>query len=119
MRANPKRASSGLQAGTLNTRVSLQRKASGKDRLGAPVVVWTEYAKVWGAVLQLSGRETLTSDTEVDTAQASIRIRYRTDVSNGDRAITQGTIFNIASRIPNVSTREYTDLICTSNSNAG
>lgn len=113
------RQTTGLRAGTLDTRVSLQRKTSGSDELGQPIEAWTEYAEVWGDVLQASGRETASSGTQVDTANASIRIRYRTDVTNADRAIAQGVVFNIASVIPNVKSREFTDLVCTQNANDG
>jgi SPP1 family predicted phage head-tail adaptor len=111
--------SSGLPAGSLNLRVSLQRKTSGKDALGQPLEVWTQYALVWGSVLQLTGREKVAGGTQVDTGTASIRVRYRTDVNNGDRAVAQGIIFNIASVLPNVASREYTDLACTENANDG
>ncbi|CAB3795519.1 phage head closure protein [Pararobbsia alpina] len=115
----PGNASGGLKAGTLATRVSLQRKSSGKDPLGQPLDTWTEYARVWGDILQLSGKETVSSGTQVDTASASIRIRYRTDVTNGDRAVARGIVFNIASVIPNAKSREYADLACTQNANNG
>jgi SPP1 family predicted phage head-tail adaptor len=117
-KTNPHRLAQGLQAGTLDVRVSLQRRTSGKDALGQPVDSWTEYAKVWGDVRQLSGRETVSS-TSVDTGNASIRIRYRTDVTHADRAVAQGIVFNIASVLPNVKSREYTDLVCTQNANDG
>lgn len=106
-------------AGDLNLKVSLQRKTSGKDSLGQPIDVWTEYANVWGGVLQISGKEKVTGGTQVDTGTASIRIRYRIDVNNGDRAIAQGVIFNISSVLPNVASREYTDMACTENANDG
>lgn len=111
----------GLRAGTLNTRLSLQRK-SGKDELGQPLNTWTEYAQVWGAVLQLKGVEKVTGGTSVDTASGSIRIRYRTDVTNGDRVVAlsaDGQIFNINSVMPNAASREYTDLVVTENANNG
>jgi SPP1 family predicted phage head-tail adaptor len=114
-----KRQGSGIMAGDLSLKISLQRKTSGKDELGQPIDTWTEYALVWGSVKQLTGREKVTGGTQVDTGTASIRIRYRTDVNNGDRAIAQGHTFNIASVLPNVATREFTDMACTENSNDG
>lgn len=119
MKTAPAGRPNGLRAGTLSKRVSLQRKTSGRDELGQPVDTWTEYAKVWGAVLQMTGRETLASNTQVDTGSASIRIRYRTDVNNGDRAVSGGIVFNIASVLPNIASSEYTDLVCTENANDG
>jgi len=113
------RMSSGLLAGSLNTKVSLQRRTTGRDELGQPIDTWTEYASVWGSVLQLSGKETVSSGTQVATGAASIRIRYRTDVTNGDRAVVLGQVFNIGAPLPNLATREYVDLPCTSGANAG
>lgn len=115
-----RRIVTGVRAGTLRNKVSLQRRTSGRDPdTGQEIDVWTEYASVWGAVLQLNGKERLTGGTSVDIGSASIRIRYRDDVTNGDRAVAQGVIFNIASVLPNVASREYTDLVCTENANDG
>jgi len=119
MRQGVPRRTGGLRAGPLNRKISLQRKSSGKDDLGQPTDVWTEFASVWGAVLQLSGKEKITGGTKVDTGSASIRIRYRTDITSADRALSQGVIFNISSVLPNVSSREFTDLACTENANDG
>lgn len=114
-----KRQGSGILSGDLNLKVSLQRKSSGVDELGQPLEVWTEYASVWGRVLTLKGIEKVTGGTQVDKGNASIRIRWRTDINNGDRAIAQNVIYNIASVLPNVESREYVDLACTENSNDG
>lgn len=115
------RVVTGLRAGTLNTYLSLQRK-TGRDALGQPTNTWTEYAQVWGAIVQIRGVEKVTGGTSVDSASASIRIRYRTDVTNADRAVAlnaDGQIFNINSVMPNVASREYADLVCTQNANQG
>ena len=115
----PARRNSGQSAGRFNNLVSLQRRTSGKDDLGQPLDEWTEYASVWGGALMVSGKEKIESGTQVDVGSASIRIRYRTDVTNGDRAICQGVTFHVVSSLPNVATREYTDLVCTINATEG
>jgi hypothetical protein len=33
--------------------------------------------------------------------------------------VCQGQVFNIASVLPNVDSREYTDIVCTENANNG
>jgi SPP1 family predicted phage head-tail adaptor len=114
-----KRKGSGILAGDLGLKVSLQRKSSGKDELGQPIEVWTEYASVWGKVLTLNGIEKVAGGTQIDKGNASIRIRWRLGINNGDRAIAQNVIYNIASVLPNVATREFVDLACTENANAG
>jgi SPP1 family predicted phage head-tail adaptor len=113
------RKSTGMLAGTLSNLIQLQRKTSGKDPIGQPVETWTTYATVWASVLMLTGKETVSSGTQVGTASASVRIRYRNDVSNGDRLIAQGYIFNIGAPLPGVAGLEYTDLPCTMGANSG
>lgn len=113
------RKSTGILSGCLNNLVSLQRKTSGKDELGQPIETWTEYASVWGDVLMLTGKEVVSSGTQVGIASCSIRIRFRTDVTNGDRAVVNGVTFNIGAPLPNLASREYTDLPCTQGANLG
>jgi SPP1 family predicted phage head-tail adaptor len=112
------RRSRGMLAGSLGCLVSLQRK-QGKDALGQPLSTWVEYASVWGNVNMLTGKEKVAGGTTIGMGTASIRIRFRTDVTNGDRAVVRGIIFNIAQPLPNLSTQEYTDLPCTQGANLG
>jgi SPP1 family predicted phage head-tail adaptor len=77
---------------------------------------------VWGSVVQLKGVEKVKGGTSIDIGSASIRIRYRTDVTNGDRVVAlsaDGQVFNVNSVLPNAASREYTDLVCTENANQG
>lgn len=115
-----------MRAGPLNRRVRIdQRTGSGtlNDPLG-----WAPLATVWCSVLLLSGKETLVADSDVGSASASIRIRYRTDITNGMRAVllkfvdgvpVDDTIFDILKPLPNYGSREYTDLACTTGANDG
>ncbi|MFM2472379.1 phage head closure protein [Burkholderia cenocepacia] len=118
-RATQGRTRRGLRAGPLNNKASLQRRTAGVDALGQPLEQWVEYANVWCAVLQLTGKEKVVGGTQVGGGRASIRIRYRTDVQNQDRAVVQGQVFNIAVPLPDVSSRTYTDLVCTEDANLG
>ena len=108
-----------LEAGTLNRRVRIERNIGGVDDLGQPVDGWAEVGTVWGNVRMLTGKETLMSDADVGAASASIRIRYRTDITNGMRAIVDGVVFNIGAPLPDLAGREYVDLPCTTGSNNG
>jgi SPP1 family predicted phage head-tail adaptor len=108
-----------LRAGDLNRRVRIERRDQTQDELGQPVDTWVEVATVWCNVRMLTGKETLTSDADVGTASASIRIRYRTDIDNGMRAIVDGVIFNIGAPLPDLAGREYVDLPCTTGANLG
>jgi SPP1 family predicted phage head-tail adaptor len=117
-----------MRAGDLNRRVRIERHEQDQDGLGQPIDTWTEVATVWCNVRMLTGKETLTSDAEVASATASIRIRYRTDVDNGMRAVllkfidrqpVDDVVFNILAPLPNVASREYTDLACSAYANNG
>ncbi|MDR6447481.1 SPP1 family predicted phage head-tail adaptor [Paraburkholderia terricola] len=108
-----------MRAGDLNRRVRIEQRGQGQDDLGQPIDAWAEVATVWCNVRMLTGKETLTSGTDVGTASASIRIRYRTDIANGMRAVVDNVIFNIGAPLPDLAGREYVDLPCTTGSNNG
>ncbi|MBU9154203.1 phage head closure protein [Burkholderia gladioli] len=120
-----------MRTGSLNRRVRIERPAGDDDRdpeTGQPLGGWVEVATVWASVLLLSGKETLVSDADVGTAQASIRIRFRTDLDNGMRAVllrfvngqpVADAVFNIGQPLPDYAGREYTDLPCTEGGNDG
>lgn len=117
-----------MRAGDMNRRVRIEQRGQGQDDLGQPIDMWTEVATVWCNVRMLTGKETLTSDAEVASATASIRIRYRTNIDNGMRAVllkfvdgqpVDDVIFNILAPLPNVASREYTDLACSAFANNG
>ncbi|MEK6291056.1 MAG: phage head closure protein [Paraburkholderia tropica] len=108
-----------MRAGTLNRRVRIERRDQTQDDLGQPVDTWVEVATVWCNVKMLTGKETLAADADVASATASIRIRYRTDITSDMRAIVGGVIFNILAPLPDLAGREYTDLACTAFSNNG
>ncbi|MBB2977677.1 phage head closure protein [Paraburkholderia tropica] len=104
-----------LRAGTLTRTVSLMRRSTGQDELGQPIDTWAEYARVAAYVKMLSGKEMMLADSDVGIGNASVRIRYRTDVATGDRAIIDGQTFEVAMPLPNYAGRDYVDLVCTVN----
>jgi len=117
-----------MRSGDLNRRVRIERNGGGVDDLGQPVEGWTEVGTVWANVRMLTGKETLMSDADVASATASIRIRFRTDIGNGMRAVllkfvggqaVDDAIFNIQKALPDYDGRERTDLVCTEGGNDG
>jgi SPP1 family predicted phage head-tail adaptor len=101
-----------LRAGTLTRTVSLERRTTEQDEVGQPIDVWSEYARVAAYVKMLNGKEVMLASTDVGIGSASIRIRYRTDVATGDRAIVDGQVFDVSIALPNYAGRDYTDLVC-------
>lgn len=101
-----------LRAGTLKRIASLQRQTAERDELGAPIQSWAEYANVSANVRMLSGKELLLADQAVGIGSASVRIRYRTDVTTGDRVVIGSHVLTVSVALPNYDGREYTDLVC-------
>jgi SPP1 family predicted phage head-tail adaptor len=109
-----------MKAGTLNSRVVIQRRdASATDSFGQPIVAWTNVATVWANVRYLNGKEYLTSGTEIASATASLRVRYRSDIKPDMRVLLGDCVMNIKAVLPDESGKEYVDLACETGANDG
>lgn len=100
-----------MQAGRLNRRVTLQQPSTATDELGQPIHGWTDVATLWADIRMKSGLESIKAGAPVSTVQASIRIRYRSDVTAGMRVVHNLQAYNITAVMPDVGGREYVDLI--------
>jgi len=101
-----------MRAGTLNNKVTIQQQASTQDDWGQPLNTWTDIATVWADIRHQSGIETIKADSPVSVVKASIRIRYRTGVDAGMRVLHGTTAYNINAVLPDVSKKQYLDLVC-------
>lgn len=101
-----------MRAGPLRNLVTIQRPATGQDDIGQPVTTWTDVATVWANIAHKSGLETIKADAPVSEVQASIRIRYRTDIDAGMRVTFGSTHYDIRAVMPDSTGREFTDLVC-------
>ncbi|HWL29953.1 MAG TPA: phage head closure protein [Burkholderiaceae bacterium] len=109
-----------MQAGKLNRRVVIQKKGPSEDELGEPIPAdWENFATVWADIQHRSGLETVKSDMDVSVIQASIRIRYRTDITAGMRVKHGAVIYDIRAVLPDASGRVYTDLVAQQGANQG
>lgn len=101
-----------MEIGHLRNLVTIQRLSTGQDEIGQPVSSWTEAATVWANIAHKSGLETIKADADVSVVQASIRIRYRTDIDAGMRVVYGALVYDIRAVMPDLSGRQYTDLVC-------
>ncbi len=108
-----------MRAGSLNRRVRIERRSAGQDAAGGPTDTWVELATVWASVLFLSGREFATAGSEASAANASIRVRWRTDVDATMRVVYGSRIFNIQAVLPDEVGHEHVDLACNTGLNNG
>lgn len=108
-----------MRAGKLKHRVTIQMPARVRDAAGQPAIGWTDFAKVWANVQYLNGRQFLTSNGEANSATASIRLRYRTDLNATMRVLYGSTIFDIVAVLPDEDGGDHVDLACTTGTNNG
>lgn len=102
-----------MQVGSFNRRILVERQQISEDPLGGEIVQWVPLVgdgMLWANVRFLSGTETVKSDTQVGTARASIRLRFREDIDPTCRVTHRGTVFEIKSVLPDLQGREFVDL---------
>ena len=100
-----------MQAGRLNTRVTLQRRTAGQDAAGQPIDGWTDIGPVWADFRVLSGMEAIKADALTSVTKASCRVRYREDLTHDMRAMVAGEAWGIVSIQPDVNKRRFVDIV--------
>ena len=99
-----------MQAGRLDTRITIQRKTGGTDAWGAPLPeAWEGYATIWANVRHLSGTESIKAGADVSVVRASFRIRHRAGIDAGMRLLAGGAVYDIEAVLPG-GRREWMDL---------
>ena len=99
-----------MQAGQLRDRITIQRKTAGTDAWGAPLPeAWEDYTTVRANVRHLSGTESIKAGADVSVVRASIRIRWRTDITAGMRVVFGAAVYDVEAPVPGPR-REYVDL---------
>jgi SPP1 family predicted phage head-tail adaptor len=101
-----------MDLGRFNRKVTIQSEASGQDAAGQPNGAWSTFAEVWANVRYGSGSEAIRADAVTSSTKASIRIRYRTDVTTAMRLVFGSTTFAIRAVLPDEQGRKFTDLVC-------
>jgi SPP1 family predicted phage head-tail adaptor len=101
-----------MNIGSLNRQVTIQSPPTAEDALGQPTGSWTTVATVWANVRALNGLETIKGGAETSVAKASIRIRYRTDVTSAMRVVHGSTTYEIKAVLPDVAGKRHVDLAC-------
>lgn len=89
-----------MQAGTLNQRGTIKSRVSGVDEIGQPYDTEQEIATVWLNVRYLNGVETLKAGAETSIARASLRMRYRNDITAAMTVTVDGTVFQVKAVLP-------------------
>lgn len=98
-----------MRAGDLNTRITIESFTPG-DGWSDPGG-WAEYVTLWANVRHLRGSEAIRSDKETTEVQASIRVRWRSDLNAGMRAVVAGKTYDVKAVLPDLVGRQHVDLV--------
>jgi SPP1 family predicted phage head-tail adaptor len=101
-----------MEIGKLNRLVTIQQQSTTQDAAGQPAPTWSDLASVWANIRYLSGMETIKAGAEMAVAKASIRIRFRSDVTAAMRVSIGETVFQIKAVMPDEAGRQFVDLAC-------
>ncbi len=101
-----------MRPGLLNSRVVVQQQSTTQDALGQPAQTWSTFATVWANVRHTSGVESIKADALTPVVRASIRVRYRGDLTAAMRVVHGSTTYNVVAVMPDIGGKEYVDLAC-------
>ena len=101
-----------MDIGTLRHRVVIKKKVNTRDALGQTTQTLEDVATVWADIRFLRGFEAIKAGAQTSTKSCSIRIRWRTDITEGMEAWHAGVKYNINAVLPDMLKRERVDLMC-------
>ncbi|MBS1143368.1 MAG: hypothetical protein H6R14_774 [Proteobacteria bacterium] len=100
-----------ISAGALNDRVAIEVRTQARDGIGQPVLTWSLVSYAWANVLYPSGLSTIRAGAEIADIKVSIRMRYRTDITEAHRIRHGADLYDVQAVLPNKA-KGYVDLLC-------
>jgi SPP1 family predicted phage head-tail adaptor len=101
----------GMDIGSMDQRVTLQRRTGSKDAVGQQAFTWTDVCTVWAQVQAVRGREFFAAAQAQQEQTVKVRIRYRTDIDATLRLVHKGVEHHITGVIP-VGRNEMLEIMC-------
>lgn len=101
-----------MDAGKMNCLVQIQRQSTTRDAGGQKTGAWDLFTSVWANIRHQSGEQSIQAEAEVSVVRASIRIRWRTDVTAAMRVQHGAAVYEIRAVLPDQATRRWVDLVC-------
>lgn len=105
--------------GTLTDRVQLRRRESVGDGGGGHERLFVPMNSVWARVRSLSGRQGNNADGQAVAVSHSVVLRFRNDVSPGDRIVYRGRNLDVVSATDLNGRRAYLSCACSETSFTG
>lgn len=105
--------------GTLTDRVQLKRRESLGDGGGGHERIYVPVTHLWARVRSLSGRQGTNADGRTVAISHSVVMRFRSDVSPGDRVVYRGRNLDVVSTADLNGRRAYLSCACSETSFTG
>lgn len=102
-------------ASQLRHRVTIKAQAAGQDAAGQPNGAWsaiTGGTDIAAGIRFLSGVESMKAGEMVSVGKVSFVVRWRTDVTAGQRVYHGSTVYEITSVQPDMERRDRVYLVC-------
>lgn len=105
--------------GTLTDRVQLRRREMTSEDGGGHVALFVPIVSVWARVRSLSGRQGMSADARAVEISHSVVLRFRSDVSPGDRIVYRGRNLDVVSAGDLNGQRTFLSCTCSETSFTG
>jgi len=99
--------------GSLRDRIQIKRRDISPEDEGGAVATYFPLATVWGRVRELSAGRTQVGDGRAVSISHSVVLRFRTDISPGDRLVYLGRNLDVVSADDLNGQRVYLSCACT------
>lgn len=84
-----------MNAGALDTRITIQRKSETIDAYGGEVITWVNERTVWAQAEPWRMRERISVRRQTGDSVVSFLVRYPVDISLEKRVVVGETAYNI------------------------
>ena len=104
-----------MDAGRLDSRITLKRATSTANAFNEPVVTWTTLATVWASVVPVNDGERLRAGETLASKQSRFTVRYSSTVASvdpRDRITFDGRDYDL-NGVKEVGRREYLEITAT------
>lgn len=101
-----------MQAGRLNSRITIERQVKTQSEYGDILTEWELVGSFWANVRNVNGKEFTLRGMGLNSADTSIRIRLNRKIDHEMRVVFRGEEYQILAVLHDEQSMDYTDLAC-------
>jgi SPP1 family predicted phage head-tail adaptor len=102
-----------IQAGSLDTLITIEQSTEIQNAVGEPIAVWTEFCKAYAAKSYRTGKEFFQAGRTVAEGTVHFTIRHIDGITTKMRVSHDGVLYNILFVKLSNKRRESIELECT------